>query len=124
MISGLERITARRIWFVPDFMVWGLPNVGQIECVASEAVAGNTNVMFGMVDIGDGPQEVLFSQLVDHRGNNLPATIDAPRVIPRARSGEAVFVVETESPTGFRIARAAGGVSSVPVDLLVVEMGD
>lgn len=124
MISGIERVTARRVWFVPDFMVWGLPNVGQIECVASEVVGGTTNVMFGMVDIGDGPQEVLFSQLVDHRGNNLPASINAPRVISRPRSGDAVFVVETESPNGFRIARVAEGVSSVPVDLLVVEMGD
>ncbi len=123
MISGLDRITARRVWFVPDFMVWGLPNVGQIECLASEGTGAPTNVMFGMVDIGDGPQEVQFSQLTDHRGNSLPASINTPRVFPRARTADAVFVVETESPTGFRIARDSSGVSPVPVDLLVVEMG-
>lgn len=124
MISGLDRITAHRVWFVPDFMVWGLPNVGQIECIASEAVGATTNVMFGIVDIGEGPQEVLFNQLIDHRGNNLPASINTPRVFPRARTGDAVFVVETESPTGFRIARDSTGTSPAPVDLLVVEMGD
>ena len=124
MISGLDRITAHRVWFVPDFMVSGLPNIGQIECIATEAVDATTNVMFGIVDIGDGPQEVLFSQLIDHRGNNLPVSINAPRVFPRARTEEAVFVVETESPTGFRIARDASGTSPVPVDLLVVEMGN
>jgi hypothetical protein len=124
MISGLGLLTARRIWFVPDFMVWGTPQFGQIECIASEVVDGVTNVMFGMADIGDGPQEVLFSQLVDHRGNNLPGTINAPRAILRARSGDTVFVAETESPTGFRIARGSAGTAAVPVDLLVVEMGD
>ncbi|PWB69063.1 hypothetical protein C3F09_10685 [candidate division GN15 bacterium] len=124
MISGIDRLTARRIWFVPDFMVWGLPNVGQIECIASESVDGATNVMFGLVDIGDGPQQVLFSELLDHRGNNLPASINAPRVFPRARTADATFVVETESPTGFRIARDSSGIAAVPVDLLVVEMGN
>ena len=124
MISGLERVTARRVWFVPDFMVWGLPNVGQIECIATEITGASANVMFGVVDIGDGPQEVRFGQLTDHRGNSLPSTINAPRVIPRSRSADAVFVVETESPTGFRIARASSGNAPAPVDLLVMELGE
>lgn len=124
MMTGFEKVTARRTWFVPDFMVWGLPDVGTVEYVAIEQVGSSANVLYGVADIGDGPQQVLYSQLRDHRGNQLPATINAPRVMPRARGRESAFIVETESPTGFRIARQGDGAGAVPVDLLVIEMGD
>jgi hypothetical protein len=124
MISGMERVMARRIWFVPDLMVWGLPNVGGVEFIATEQINSSAQVMFGVADIGDGPQQVLFGQLVDNRGNRLPESIRSPRVVLRARCSSAVFVVEPESPTGFKIARDPSGSESVPVDLLIVEMGE
>jgi hypothetical protein len=124
MISGLEKVMSRRVWFVPDFAVWGQPNIGLVEYITVEQVGSTTNVMYGVADIGDSPQRVLFSQLTDHRGNQLPATIKAPRVMPRARSAESAFVVETESPTGFRIAHEGSGATPVTVDLLVIEMGE
>jgi hypothetical protein len=124
MISGLERVMAHRIWFVPDLMVWGLPSVDEVEFVATEQAGSSAQVMFGVADIGDGPQQVQFGQLVDHRGNRLPDSIRSPRVMLRPRSGAHTFVAEPESPTGFKIARDSSASDSIPVDLLIIEMGE
>ena len=124
MISGLERVTTRRAWFVQDFAVWGLPSLGQRDFLALEEVGSTRSVYYGSASIGESEQDVLFSQLVDHRGNGLPSSLKSPRVIPRAKGSEAVFVVGKELPDRFKIARDPGADSPVTVDLLIVEMGD
>lgn len=124
MLSGIERITARRIWFVPDLTVWGLPSLGEHEFLALELVAGVKSVYYGSATISQNEQAVSFDQLVDHRGNHLPATINSATVIPRSKSGTAVFVVGRESASGFKIARDPDSDSPVTADLLIVELGD
>lgn len=64
-----------------------------------------------------------FSDLTDHRGNQLPSTIASPRVIIRPRSSDTAFVISEESETNFKIARDPDASGPVTVDLLVVEMG-
>ena len=124
MIAGLEKVKSRRVWFIPNFIVWGLPVWGEIEFLAVEQVASDKAVFYGSLDIGDTAQQVAFSDLTDHRGNPLPSTISSPRVLVRLRSQEAVFVVGEESDTTFKIARDPDASGPVTVDLLVVEMGD
>ncbi len=124
MLSGIERITARRVWFVPDFVVWGLPSLGEHDFLAIEKVGATQSVYYGSATISQNEQEVCFDQLVDHRGNLLPATIQAARVIPRSKSSDAVFVVGQESSIGFKIARDPASDSPVTADLLIVELGD
>ena len=124
MISGIDRVTARRIWFVPDLVVWGLPSLGEYEFLLLDEEDSTKSVYYGIAAIGENEQEVLFSQLSDHRGNTLPTSIKSPRVFPRARSSEAVFVVGKESSDRFKIARDQEAGGPVTVDLLVVELGD
>ena len=124
MISGRESVLARRMWFVPDVVVWGRPGLGEIEFLAFEKSGSSGSVFLGTTGIGDSAQEIRFDQLTDHRGNYLPATISSPRVIPRSKDGTAVFVVGQETPTAFKIGHDPDVSTTVTSDLLIVEMGD
>ncbi len=124
MISGLERAQSHRIWFVPEFSVWGLAGWSEIEFIVTEQVQSITSVLFGSIDIGDVSQQVMFAGLTDHRGNTLPGSLSAPRVIVRPRSIDRAFVVGNESSEGFKIARDPDAAGPVLTDLLIIEMGD
>lgn len=124
MNTALERVTARRAWFVPEVVVWGAQGTGRIEYLALEMVDSSVSVLYGNADPGGGVQEVQFSELVDHRGNNLPASLKAPRVIPRPRGSSGVYVVAAESSERFLIARDPSAAGPVLTDLLILEMGD
>ncbi len=124
MTASIQTLTARRAWFVPDFMVWGTAGPGQLEYLALEKVDSNLSIYFGAANLEDGPQVVSFSDLTDHRGNTLPTTIKSPRIFPRSKGTDTVFVVGTESTSNFQIARDPQATGPVTVDLLIVEMGD
>ena len=124
MISGLEKIKSHRVWFVPEFSVWGLAGWSEIEFVVQEQVQSITSVLYGTINIGDVTQHVTFADLTDHRDNKLPQTLTSPRVIVRSRSIETAFVVSGESTEGFKMARDPDASGPVLVDLLIIEMGD
>ena len=117
-------VPGSRAWLVPDFMVWGLPALGDLEFLLVENVDNTRGVFFNAVDLVDTVQEVSFDQLTDHRGNQLPAEISAPLVVPRSKSDIPVFIVGKESDSKFKIARAAGDENPAAADLLVMEMGN
>ena len=123
MPTALQNINSRRAWFVPSLKVWGLPHAGEFEYLAMETVDSVQTVYYGATDVGDSSQQVNFADLVDHRGNSLPATIDAARVIVRQWSENFAFVVGEETDSSFRIARSTSVVADVSVDLVVIEMG-
>ena len=124
MCSGLERLTSRRAWFVPEVVVWGLPTLGEVRFVTLEEVGSTASVLYGTADIGPGEQELVFSQLVDHRGNQLPASIECPRVIPRYKDRYPVFIVGQESNDRCKVARDPDAPGAVTADLLILEMRD
>jgi hypothetical protein len=124
MISGIDRVKAKRMWFVPDFLVWGQTGPGQIEYLTLETINGEGVVLFDRTDLADEVQEVAFGDLIDRRGNSLPLSLECPRVVPRSRSGCAVFIAGTETATSFTIGHAPDCDSPTPVDLLIIEMGD
>ncbi len=124
MLTAIKELGARRMWFVPDFMVWGTTGLGEIEFLACETVGSSSAVYFAQTDIGDSAQTVPFSNLTDHRGNHLPDTLSSPRVIPRSRESAAVFVLGQETGESFKIARDSEISGPVRTDLLIIEMGD
>ena len=124
MIAGLERVMAHRIWFVPRYMVWGLPGLGELEIATTETVGGSDTVYFGVNSIGDSTQTIAYSELQDHRGNYLPSTLTGPRVIPRNRGVRPVFIIGDEAPTSFKIARDPDADGPVETDLLIIEMNE
>ncbi|HUV29498.1 MAG TPA: hypothetical protein VMY05_00205 [Acidobacteriota bacterium] len=124
MLSGLELLKSRRAWFVPDVVIWGLPGLGQVQYLTQENVDSTTSVLFGAGEVGQAEQEISFSELTDHRGNQLPDSIGAARVFPRSKEGHLVFVVGQESNEKFKIARDPDAPTAVTADLLILEMGE
>ena len=123
MIAGLERVKSRRMWFVPDVAIWGLAVWEQLEFIALEEIQSETGILFGAANLGDDAQQLLYAELADHRGNALPASIDAPLVMIRSRGEHRAYVVGRESGSGVKVARAADAPTPVTSDLLVIEMG-
>jgi hypothetical protein len=123
-MTGLERVIARRAWFVADFSVWGQPSLGEHEYLALEQVDSIWSVHFGSASIGESDQEVLFSQLIDHRGNSLPTSLASPRVFIRPKNATAAFIVGQESTDRFKIAHDSAADGPVTADLWIVELGD
>ncbi|MFZ1684009.1 MAG: hypothetical protein WAU88_07730 [Candidatus Zixiibacteriota bacterium] len=124
MSEGLEKLLARRIWFVPDVMIWGTSGLGELDYLIYEKVGSDGTVFFGQSSFFDGRQHVMFGDLTDHRGNRLPSTLQSPRVLIRSRDRQPVYVVGQESNSGVTLARDQAGTEPVMADLLVVEMGD
>ena len=124
MSHALSTVLAKRIWFVPNVMVHGLPALADLDVLTVESVEGTTSVLYGTAAIGDSSQEIAFGDLQDHRGNLLPSTIQMPRVSVRPRSSYVAYPVGTESNRGFRIVRSAEAPGPVMVDIIVTEMGD
>jgi len=124
MISGIEQVAARRIWFVPGFSVWGVPGLDEIDMLTVEHTAAGDTIGFSALTVEGASQKVFYADLTDHRGNQLPASLASPRVIPRSHEASAVLVIGTESPSSFRIARDPNAAGPVTADLLVLEMGD
>ncbi|MBD3402795.1 hypothetical protein GF420_07855 [candidate division GN15 bacterium] len=122
-MSGLERITARRVWFVPDVIVYGSAEAATVGLLAHETTDGQQHLFFSELEIGDDIQYLTYDSLIDHRGNHLPATIESPRVLPRTRTAARVFITGQESDTGFGIAREPNASGTVTADLLIMEMG-
>ena len=121
---GWERLTSRRTWFVPDFTVWGQPSLGEQEYLALEKIGSTRSIYYGTASIGESQQEVLFSQLTDHRGNSLPSQLESPRVFVRVKGSDPAYVIGSEMADRFKIARDASASGPIPVDLWVVELGD
>lgn len=123
MLTALDKVTSRRIWFVPNFSVWGTAGWGDVDYLVLERVGSVNSILYGTASIGQAAQEVSFADLSDHRGNQLPSSIDAARVLLRPRSADAVFVVGNESSTGFKVARDSASAGPVTVDLMIIELG-
>ena len=123
MIPGLERVKSHRIWFVPELEVWGLADWGTVDYLVVEQIGATDTLGYGSNSLGGEAQEVAFAELEDHRGNSLPDTIDAPRVIVRPRSAEMAYVVGSESESSFKLARDPNAAGPVTADLIVIEMG-
>lgn len=123
MLTGFDLATARRMWFVPRMSVWGRANTNDIDFVAAETIGDTTSVYYGSSSAGQPVQEVLFSELTDHRGNQLPASLDAPVVLPRTRGEAPAYIVGRETSDRFRIAASEAGDLPVETDLMVIELG-
>jgi hypothetical protein len=82
-----------------------------------EKIGSVRSIFYGRAAIGEGRQEVLYSQLTDHRGNVLPVDLESPRVFVRSKGSTAAFVVGSEAADRFQIARDEAADGPVTVDL-------
>jgi hypothetical protein len=119
----LDYLRGRRIWVVPDFVVWGDWSLYSFLLFYTEMGATSKRVVFSKSTLGGLDQTVNFSSLYDFRGNQLPATITNPKVIVLPKNEVFCLVVGAETNTGFRIAKLSESSGTSLVDLMIVEMG-
>ena len=124
MHSTLSRVTSRRMWFVPRLSVWGSAEWYAVDYLAIEEIDSTKSILFDKIGIGDSSQSVAFQELTDFRGNRLPSTINNPRVLIRPKDSFAAFVVGDETNQGFKVAASPEASGTVPVDLIIIEMGE
>jgi len=122
-MQSLSYLKGRRLWIVREVLVWGLASDAQLYYLGLEAVESTGRLMFGSSSIGDTAQDIQFSDLVDHKGNSLPSSIDLPRVLIRPRSPYNAFLVSEESNYGFRMVRDPAAPGPVSVDFFIYETG-
>lgn len=123
-MSTLSELSARRMWYVSGFRVYGTVGEAERGLLLSETANGVTGIFYAPLGNLDASQTVSFSSLIDHRGNALPVSLSAPRVIIRPVSSSTAFVVGSETNENFRIARSTDSDSPAVVDLLVLELGE
>ncbi len=121
-MSTLAYLRGRRIWFVPGVVVWGASSGTELSFVTVNIAEGQRQIYHTTASIGGSQQQISFNALVDHRGNNLPLTINSPKVIPLAKSDANVFIVGREFASGFVISRDSTATTPVTTDLLIMEL--
>jgi len=122
-MQSINFLFGRRLWVVRDVIVWGIAEDADIKYLACESVDSTVRMMFGRATVGGAAQDIRFEDLVDHKGNHLPAEIVAPRVLIRPRSVHQAFLIGEESKTGFRVARDPAAPGPISVDFFVYETG-
>lgn len=119
----LDYLRGRRIWVVPNFVVWGDWSLYSFLLLYTEVEATAKRVVFSKSTLGGLDQTVEFSNLYDFRGNQLPSTIKDPKVVVLPKNEVSCFVVGSETTAGFRIGKLAESSGTGLVDLMVMEMG-
>jgi hypothetical protein len=119
----LDYLRGRRIWVVPNFVVWGDWSLYSFLLFYTEMGTTSKRIVFSKSTLGGLDQTVSFSSLYDFRGNQLPNTINNPKVIVLPKNEVFCVVVGTETNTGFRIAKLSESSGTGLVDLMIVEMG-
>lgn len=122
-MNTLNYLRGRRIWYVPNYSVWGLVSSVTVNIVTSESINGQSRLSFSEATIGAAEQTVTFTDLVDHRGNSVPASISEPKVVIVPRSENSAYLIGREYAQGFKIARESAAADPVTVDLVIYELG-
>jgi hypothetical protein len=121
MNMTFDYLTGNRKWLVRDFTVWGDPGMFDAAIVATENV-GDKNVIFLRELLGGRAQIVEYTDLFDHRGNQLPETIINPAIIIVPKNGGRACLAGSPGNISFRVAKTPGDTIDPLVDLLIVEM--
>ncbi|MFC1476001.1 hypothetical protein ACFLQW_03265 [Candidatus Zixiibacteriota bacterium] len=124
MNETYAHLTGHRSWWILDFSVWGDTAAESVELLANEIAGSTRRVVFFQCAVGGAEQEVLFSELTDHRANALPATIERPLIVIIPKSQIGVALTGEPSSSAFKIARMQSTTENALVDLWVVEMGN
>ena len=122
MNTTLDYLKSNRKWLVRDFAVWGDNGTFEADMLMTEFVSGDERVVFNHEYTGESAQTVIYQNLVDHRGNQLPEKIANPEVIIIPRNPIRSFILGSVGEKSFRISKDSSLLSNSIVDLLIMEM--
>jgi len=122
MSTTIDYLKSNRKWLVRDYVVWGDNGTFEADMIMTEFVSGDERVVFSHEFTGETAQTVIFKDLVDHRGNQLPEKINNPVVILIPRNPIGSFILGNVGEKSFRISKDSNQLSNSLVDLLIMEM--
>jgi hypothetical protein len=121
MNTTFDYLTSNRKWLIRDFVVWGNSASYDASLIATED-AGTDRVIFMRELIGGQPQIVEFSDLTDHRGNKLPASIVNAEIVIVPKGETMAFLIGQVGSASFRLAKTGLSSPDAIVDLIIMEM--
>lgn len=80
-------------------------------------------IIFAREILGGLEQVVNFSSLYDIKGNQLPTTINSPKIILLQKNEVSCLVVGPETSSNFKIAKLTESQTAGIVDLVIIENG-
>lgn len=122
MNTTIDYLKSNRKWLVRDYTVWGDNGTFEADIVLTESVSGSNRVVFNHEFTGAGAQLVIFADLVDHRGNQLPGSIDNAEIILISKNPISSFILGSIGPKSFRVSKDSSQPSDSVVDFLIMEM--
>lgn len=118
----IDYLKSNRKWLVRDFVVWGDNGTFEADMLMTEFVSGDDRIVINHEFTGETAQTVIFQNLIDHRGNQLPSKITNPEVILIPRNPIRCFILGNVGEKSFRISKDSDLLSNSVVDLLIMEM--
>ncbi len=122
MNSTIDYLKSNRKWLVRDYTVWGDNGTFEADMVLTEFNSGNNRVVFNHEFTGAGAQLVNFADLVDHRGNQLPSSINNAEIILISKGPIPSFILGSVGLKSFRVSKDSSQPSDAVVDFLIMEM--
>ena len=109
-------------------MVNNLSVYGEFSAVAplllwTEIGDTSKRIVFAREILGSLEQLVSFSSLYDSKGNQLPSTINSPKVVLLQKNEVACLVVGPETNSSFKIAKLTQSQTAGMADLVIIENG-
>jgi hypothetical protein len=123
MNQTLSLLLGRRMWLVPGVVIWGEMAGFEPEFILTENDGSARRILHGSFRIGGQLQVLKFADLVDQRGNNVPAILANPSVVPIPRGSINVVVQGSPDSESVRLAQSLSSNQAVVADLLIIELG-
>jgi hypothetical protein len=118
----LDYLKSNRKWLVRDLRVWGDDGAIEADMLITETGTAESRIAYLREFSGGVVQIVNFADLYDHRGNQLPSSIENPGIMLISKNRIGSFLMGPSGPSSFRIARDRQESSDAIVDLLIMEM--
>ncbi|MBD3233467.1 MAG: hypothetical protein GF315_07050 [candidate division Zixibacteria bacterium] len=121
MNTTLDYLRGNRKFLIKDFVVHGDYSSAEGGLLYAENLPTGKRIIFAHTYIVHNHQQVIFGNLYDHKENQLPTQLNSPKVIILPKNDVHCFLVGTETPIGFNIAKNEPSKTGL-VDLLIIEM--
>src|SRR5574341_725046 len=119
----LGYLRGRRVWVVNNFSVYGEFSAVAPLLLWTEFGDTSKRIIFAREILGGLEQVVNFSSLYDIKGNQLPTTINSPKIILLQKNEVSCLVVGPETSSNFKIAKLTESQTAGIVDLVIIENG-
>lgn len=108
---------------VNNFSVYGEFSAVVPLLLWTEFGDSSKRIIFAREILGGSEQIVNFSSLYDIKGNQLPSTINSPKVILLQKNEVTCLAVGPETNSNFKIAKLTQSQTAGIVDLVIIENG-